>query len=463
VPSPRVSVPPAGHDWDRLRDELGIPEAFPPEVEQEARAVRPTLPARDLTDLPFLTIDPPGATDLDQAMCLTREGAGYLVRYAIADVAAFVRPGGAIDREAHRRGETLYAPDRRTPLHPTAISEDSASLLPDQVRPALVWELSLDTDGVLTRTRVARAAVRSSRRLDYEGVQHSLDTGTADEQLQLLRAVGELRLEQARVRNAVDLPTPEQVVDADGHLTYRAQLPAERWNAEISLLTGMAAAALMLEGRIGLLRTLPPPPRDAVESLRRSALALGVPWAEGAAYGDVLSALDPSVPRNAALLTLATRLLRGAGYAAFDGAAPAVTTHSAVAAPYAHCTAPLRRLADRYVGEVCLALCAGTEVPDWVRAALPELPGEMAEADRRAHELDRAVVDLAEAWVLQHRVGESFDAVVVESSSRGGVVQLHDPAVRARLEAPDPPLGASVRVVLLTADIAGRQVSFGLA
>jgi VacB/RNase II family 3'-5' exoribonuclease len=463
VPSPRLSVPPTGHDWDALRAELGIPAAFPPEVEQEARTARPTLPDRDLTDLPFLTIDPVGATDLDQAMCLTREGSGYLVRYAIADVAAFIRPGGAVDLEAHRRGETLYAPDARTPLHPTAISEDAASLLPEQVRPALVWELSLDADGSLTRTHVARAAVRSGRRLDYDSVQHALDTGTADEQLQLLERIGGLRLEQARKRDAVDLPTPEQVVDADGRLTYRAQLPAERWNAQISLLTGMAAAALMLQGRVGLLRTLPPPPRDAVASLRRSALALGVPWPEGSSYGDVLSELDPAVPENAALLSLATRLLRGAGYAAFDGTPPALTTHSAVAAPYAHCTAPLRRLADRYVGEVCVALCAGADVPDWVRAALPDLPGEMAEADRRAHELDRAVVDLAEAWVLQHRVGESFDAVVVESNGRSGTVQLHDPAVRARLEATDPPLGASVRVVLVTADVPSRRVTFRLA
>ncbi|HUR52272.1 MAG TPA: RNB domain-containing ribonuclease [Mycobacteriales bacterium] len=464
MPSPRIVVPPTGHDWDALRAELGIPGAFPPQVEAEAAAVagEPALPGRDLTDVPFLTIDPAGATDLDQAMALSRTPEGYLVRYAIADVAAFVRPGGAVDLEAHRRGETLYAPDRRTPLHPPVLSEGAASLLPDQVRPALVWELALDGEGTLTRTHVERALVRSRRRLDYEQVQRDLDAGTATEDLQLLQEIGTRRLEQARARDAVDLPTAEQVVEPDGSLTYRAELASERWNAQISLLTGMAAAQLMLKGGVGLLRTLPPPAQRDVDSLRRSADALGVPWPEHTSYGDVLSALDPKVPRNAALLALSTRLLRGAGYTAFDGSPPELQTHSAVAAPYAHCTAPLRRLADRYVGEVCLALCQGTPVPDWARAALPALPKEMAEADHRAHALERAVVDLAEAWVLQHRVGEVFEAVVVDANSHGGTVQLTDPAVRARIDDQDPPLGARVQVVLVQADVSTRTVLFRL-
>lgn len=463
MPSPRVTLPPTPYDWDALRSELQVPESFPPEVEQEARSVVPDLPERDLTDLPFLTIDPPGSVDLDQAMALSTTDMGYLVRYAIADVAAFVRPGGAIDLEAHRRGETLYAPDRRIPLHPTVLSEGAASLLPDQMRPALVWELGLDRDGALTSTRVTRALVRSRRKLDYEGVQRDIDAGRATPDLALLKEIGELRLLQARERDAVDLPTPEQVVEPDGRLTYRAQLAAERWNAQLSLLTGMAAASLMLEGGVGLLRTLPTPPQTEVDSLRRSAKALGIPWPEGTPYGDVLSALDPTRPKAAALLTLATRLLRGAAYTNLDGAQPAISTHSAVAAPYAHCTAPLRRLADRYVGEVCLALVAGSEVPDWVRSTLPGLPSEMAQADQRARALDRAAVDLAEACVLQHRVGETFQAVVVDANTRGGTVQLTEPAVRARLEAERPPLGASLRVVLTEADVRTRRVAFRLA
>ncbi len=432
--------------------------AFPPEVLAEADAVTPTLPQLDLTDLPFVTIDPVGSVDLDQAMQLERREGGYRIRYAIADVAAFVVPGGAIDREAHLRGATLYAPDERTPLHPPVLSEDRGSLLEGKTRPALVWTLDLDASGELLSTDVRRALVRSRRQLDYVAVQGWIDGGTATPDLLLLKEIGELREQRAHERGAVDLPSLEQEVDAHGHLTFRAPLPSEGWNAQISLLTGMAAAGLMLEGKVGILRTLPIPDQGAVSSLRLSAKGLKVTWPEGQPYGVFLSGLDPHVPAHAALLTVATRLLRGAGYTSFDGALPELTLHSAVGAPYAHATAPLRRLVDRYVGETCVALCAGTEVPDWVRAALPTLPDQMSVADHRAHALDRAAIDLAEAMVLEHRVGEQFDAVVTDDRT----VQLTDPAVRGRLEAEDPPVGEAVRVRLLSADVASRKVTFAL-
>jgi exoribonuclease R len=120
--------------FEALRRELEIPHGFPPEVLEEAgeAARAPRRPEADLTDLGFVTLDPPGARDLDQAVHLDRRGDGYRVHYAIADVAAFVRPGGAVDEEAHRRGTTLYGPDVRTPLHPTVLSERAASLLPHE-------------------------------------------------------------------------------------------------------------------------------------------------------------------------------------------------------------------------------------------------------------------------------------------------------------------------------------------
>lgn len=455
-----------------VRAELQVPADFPAAVAEEAVAVAaaPTpSPARsDATGVPFVTIDPPESKDLDQALHIERLGAGWRVRYAIADVAAFVLPGAALDTEAHRRGETLYSPDLRTPLYPNPLSEGAASLLPDQVRPALLWTFDLDSRGEPGATDVRRALVRSREKLDYAGVQRSVEEGTAAEPLRLLREVGEVRQARARERGAVDLALAEQEVVAgppgDWRLEFRAPLPVEAWNAQISLLTGMAAARLMLSVGVGVLRTLPPPAEATVQSLRRSALALGIDWPAGRPYAEVVSSLDASVPAQAAVLELATRLLRGAAYVAFDGGAlPEQPKHSAVAAPYAHATAPLRRLVDRYVGEVCLAACAGRPVPDWARAALPALPAEMAAADRRAHALDRAVVDLMEATVLAGAVGSTYDAVVVETGRGGGEVQLRDPAVRARCEGADLPLGHAVRVRLTEADPIGRRVSFSLA
>ena len=122
---------------ETIQGELGVTPVFPPEVEQAAAraAAAARLPELDRTDIPFVTIDQPGARDLDKALHIERDGEGYLVHYAIADVAAFVAPGDPVDLEANKRGETLYAADAKIPLHPKVLSEDAASLLPDQVRP----------------------------------------------------------------------------------------------------------------------------------------------------------------------------------------------------------------------------------------------------------------------------------------------------------------------------------------
>jgi exoribonuclease R len=218
----------------------------------------------------------------------------------------------------------------------------------------------------------------------------------------------------------------------------------------------------MLSAGIGLLRTMPPPDPKTVASLRRSAIALGIAWPDGAGYADVIARLDPTQPAQAALVRLAAVLFRGAEYVSFDGKQPEAETHSAVAAPYAHATAPLRRLADRYVSECCLAHTAGNDVPAWVRQALPELPAQMAEADRHAHAIDRAVVDLAEALVLQGRRDEVMRGVVVEPGPKGEV-QLREPAVRGRLNGDDLPLGEEVGVRIAQLDVAKRLVTFELA
>jgi len=442
--------------WQALREELGVVEEFPPEAlaEAEEAARSPRLPDLDRTDVDLLTVDPPGSRDLDQALALERHDRGYKIHYAIADVAAFVAPGGALDVESHRRAQTLYGPDSRIPMLPPQLSEGAASLLPGQVRPALLWTHELDSRGELTETSVVRALVRSRSQRTY---------GEVDD-LPLLREIGELRQALARDRGAVELPSLEQDVelDDDGRpcLVFRAPLPSEGWNAEISLLTGMAAARLMLDGGIGVLRTLPTPLPDDVAQLRRSALALAIAWPEGVPHGEILGGLDPHRGPDAALLALAPRLLRGAGYVAFDGAPPESTLHSGVAAPYAHCTAPLRRLVDRYAGEVCLSLSAGREVPAWARAALPLLPEEMATGDRRANALERATADLAEAIVLRHRVGEMFTAVVVGAEGDRGTVQLADPAVRAPVAGRQLVPGTTISVRLDRADPETRTVRF---
>jgi exoribonuclease R len=457
--------------FDAIRAELEIPAAFPPEVLAEVdevvrRGPSPDTPAvADLRDVPFLTIDPPGAMDLDQALFLERGagGKGYRFRYAIADVAAFVAPGGAIDAEARRRVVTVYLPDGNTPLHPPALSEGAASLLPDVDRQALVWTIDLDADAAPTSVRVERAQVRSRRRLDYEQAQAGLDGG--DEPLDLLREVGRLREEAERARGGVSLPLPDQQVVADGgryRLEYRAPLPTEGWNAQLSLLVGMCAADLMVAGGVGVLRTLPPPSEDTLRTLHARAEALGVAWPAGTPYAEVVRALDPHVPAQAALLTQAARLFRGAGYVGFVDGAPAgdAGLHAAVAAPYAHVTAPLRRLVDRFGNEVVLALCAGTTPPAWARDALAELPELMAKGRRREGSAAGMALDLVEAVVLGGCHDEEVRAVVTGTTKGRATVQVLDPAVVTSVSDPSGALrpGTAVSLRVGGVDVAKRSV-----
>ena len=171
---------------------------------------RPVRDRTDLTHLPFISIDPVGSRDLDQAFYAERQGDGYLVRYAIADVAAFVSAGDPIDRETRQRGVTLYAPDQRTPLHPADLSEGRASLLEGAVRPAIVWELRLDSLGVVSDTRAVRCLVRNQAMLSYAQGQQRLDEGSAGTVLELVREIGRLRQALELQRDAVSLNLPSQ-------------------------------------------------------------------------------------------------------------------------------------------------------------------------------------------------------------------------------------------------------------
>jgi exoribonuclease R len=460
MPARWIRVDPAAalrDGFDAIRREAGVPEGFGGDARGEAEAAAARAPdaAGDRVDFPFITIDPPGSRDLDQALHIERRGDGHRVSYAIADVGAFVAPGGALDRESHRRGVTVYAPDRKAPLHPHVLSEGAASLLAGEWRPAVLWTLDLDETGELIGTDVARAQVRSVAQHTYEDVPADLR--------RLLQEVGERRMARERERGGVRLNVPEQeVVRQDGSWTvhYRVPLATEDHNAQVSLLTGMAAAALMLRAGTGILRTQPPPDERSLARLRRQARALGVEWPGHEPYPEFVRRLDPATPAHAALMHEATGVGRGAGYTAFDGEPPAGAEHFAIAAAYAHATAPLRRLQDRFVSECCLAACAGEPVPDWVHAGLAALPDAMAAGARRAGAVERGVIDLVEAVVLADREGERFAAVVIDE----GLVQLRDPAVRARIEdAATPEPGSEVTVRLDRADPAARTVAFSLA
>jgi exoribonuclease R len=450
-----------------IRADIGIPEAFPPDVlaEAERSAREARLPDVDLTDVPFVTLDPPESMDLDQAFHLERRPqGGFRLRYAIADVAAFVTPGGALDVEAHRRAETAYSPDGRAPLYPAVVSEGAASLLPDGPRPAVVWRVDVDATGAAVDVDVQRALVSSRAKLGYPDAQAAIDDGGADEMLRLLPEIGALLRDAEHARGGASLGVPTQeVVEHDGGygLRLRSTLPVESWNAQLSLLTGRAAAEMMLEARVGIVRTMPPADPYDVARLRRAAAGLGIDWPAELPYAEMLDTIDASrSDAESVFLQEAAALFRAASYVAFDGHLPPDPMHAAIAAPYAHCTAPLRRLGDRYANEVCLALCAGTDVPRWARDALPALPIEMALGAERGNRLERTAVDAVEAAVLAPLVGRESDALVIDLWKGGrGEVALRRPAVIGPCDDVRE-LGARVRVRLEEADVTKHTIRF---
>ena len=344
------------------------------------------------------------------------------------------------------------------------LSEAAASLLPDGPRPAAVWRVDIDDAGATHDVDVQRAMVESRAKLSYGEVQEAIGDGRADEMLELLPEVGRLLLEAERARGGASLgvPTQEVVPDGDGFtLAFRQTLSVESWNAQLSLLTGRAAADMMLRARIGIVRTMPPADPDDVARLRRVAAGLHIDWPEDLPYTEMLHTIDPArSTAEAVFLQEAAVLFRTASYAAFDGELPTETMHAAIAAPYAHCTAPLRRLVDRYANEVCLALTAGDEVPAWARDALPTLPEEMAEGADRGNRLERTMVDAVEAAVLAPFVGREYDALVIDLWKHGkGEVAIADPAVIGPFDDVHE-LGARVRVRLAEADVGTHTIRF---
>lgn len=476
----------------RIRDDLRIPREFAAEVLAEAErvAARDPLddPARDhrFLDLPFLTLDPPGSRDLDQAVYAAREGDGYRLHYAIADVGFFVDRGGALEGEAWRRGLTFYSPDAKTLLYPPKISEWAASLLAGQTRPAVVFTFALDVRGAVRTVEIARGVVRSRAQLDYAEASRHLtrerekpgDGHLHDREwsgsLALLEEIGRRRRAIERERGGVSLPIPAQQVERwstalEGYrLVFEEDTEIEGWNAQISLLTGMAAAEKMIEGGAGLLRALDAPRPDRLRALRLAAGALEVDWPANLDYDDFIQTLDARRPHHLALLYQAARVSGSARYVAFRGktsATAATTRHSAIAAYYAHATAPLRRLADRYVLDLLVVFASGRAPSEDDLAVFARLPRVMQSAEYRANMLEGTIVNLAEAVLLRKRVGEVFPGIVIDRRQDGVEVQISDPPVRAAVRlAPTSEirwrLGQRVALLLDGADPQMRSVRF---
>jgi exoribonuclease R len=440
-----------------IRTQYQVPRDFPRAVLDAAEATARRKPAEhvDRTDIPFVTLDPASATDLDQALWIEASGSDLLLRYAIADVAWFVEDGDPVDAEAWRRGVTLYLPDGKASLYPPILSEGAASLLPDGARPAILFTVRVSPDGSVTLEEAERALVRSRAKLAYEAAtQADLPAQFAE----LARRIS--AAEAARGASRVDPPEQEVARRPGGGyaLAFRERRASEDQNAALSLAANLAIAKTLQDHKTGLFRVMAEPDAAAVARLRNTARALGIAWPPADSLAVFRAQLDATDPHHAALMLAIRRAGQGASYAPWrPGAAP---WHAAVAAPYVHATAPLRRLADRYVVRAALAIMTGKAVPQAVTDAFEKLPKVMARADALGGQIDRAVVDLAEAVMLDGREGECFAATVTDVDTRGARMQLADLPVVTRIDAEAAAPGDAIDVRLVDADPATRQVRF---
>lgn len=440
-----------------IRTEFQVPTDFPAEVLAAADAAARQAPDAhaDWTDRAFVTLDPASATDLDQAFHIEATGGDLMLHYAIADVAWFVTDGGVIDAQAWTRGETLYLPDGKAGLYPPVLSEGAASLLPDGPRPAVVFSVRVDAAGDVKLDAVTRAVIRSRAKLAYGSVgDEDLPIGFAELSARIAAA------DAARGAARVDPPEQELARAADGSLslTFRERHPSEDRNAALSLACNMAVADLLQAHGTGLFRVMDEPDEAAVRRLRLTARGLGIDWPEQATLTQFERTLDPAQARDAALMLAIRRAGNGATYRPWR--AGETPWHAAVAARYAHATAPLRRLADRYVVQAALAVANGQAVPEPVAAAFEQLPKVMVRADALAGRIDRAVIDMAEAVMLEGREGETFTALVTDIGERGAAIQLSELPVTARIDAAGLTPGDSVKVRLAEADPTGRKIAF---
>lgn len=440
-----------------LRDRFELENEFPGNVLAEAERMARHVPGpathRDRTDENFVTLDPASATDLDQAFRVEITGRDILLHYAIADVGFFVRPESALEKEAWQRGMTIYLPGNKIRLYPPVLSEGAASLLPDGPRPAVVFTVRVDPDGQAVIDGIERAVIHSRAKLAYDSVTNT----------QLPFAAVELarRIETAeRERGAARVDPPEQELEVlpDGQivLRFRPRRRSEDINASLSMACNLAVARLFVDHASGLFRVMEEPDTENIAELRQQAAALRLAWSAEESLQSFERRLDPADTTQAAMMMAIRRAGNGAGYAPYrEQSKP---WHSAIAAPYVHATAPLRRLADRYVVDAALALAKGETISAHSSEAFARLPGVMARTASLASRVERAALDLAEAAVLTGREGSFLQGRIIQTGANRARVQLSDAPVALNVPGLTGSPGDDVALVLTRVDANSGQI-----
>ena len=421
----RLGRPDVARDvLEALMLDRGLRRQFDPQVEREARAAAERVPAdvarRDLRDLPTFTIDPPTARDFDDAISAERlEGGATRIRVHIADVAAHVPPGSAVDREAYRRGTSVYVPGKVEPMLPEALSNDACSLVPHQDRLAVTVELDLDGADVV-RTAFHRSLIRSDARLDYPRVDRVFAGSEPAEApwaepLAAARGVAAALQERREAQGAlaVESVEPEFSFSREGHVTEQdaSEQTESHTLIEHLMIAANEAVAGLLEARKlpALYRVHERPDPARVEHLVEQLAALDVPTPPlpdamtpqqaGALVGEISQMVDAHVRRTgrgrAALTSLVLRSLKQAHYSSRN------TGHHGLQSPrYCHFTSPIRRYPDLVCHRALLAAIGAGEEPP-AASSMDEAAEWCSLRERDAASIERSADDVARSFLLE--------------------------------------------------------------
>ena len=425
----------------------GIPDAFPDDVIAQADAAKPVgLKGReDLRDLPLITIDPSDARDHDDA-CFAhadedpKNEGGHVIWVAIADVAAYVTPGSALDREARKRGNSTYFPDRVVPMLPDRLSGDLCSLHEGVPRACIAVRMVLDADGQKISHRFHRGLMRSPASLHYEEVQDAIDGRPNDRTGPLLEPVlkpiyaAYAALKSARAqRQPLDLDLPERRIelDPDGtvkSVNFKDRLDAHKLIEEFMVLANVAAAETLLEKKTPLLFRIHEEPSPAkLDALRETAQASGYTLAKGQVlHTRHLNKLlnDAAGTDDAELINIST--LRSMTQAYYG---PAHIGHFGLALrSYAHFTSPIRRYADLVVHRALIT------AHGWGKDGLSphdiedmeQTGAHISTTERRSMVAERDTTDRYLASYLSERVGNEFSGRISGIARFGAFVKLDE-------------------------------------
>jgi len=497
-----------GVDLKVIVAKYGLPDAFPPEVEEEARHVACPVGAEEIpgrTDFRgwlTVTIDPETARDHDDAVGIERrKDGGYRLAVHIADVAHYVREGGPLDQEAYLRGTSVYFPDRVVPMLPHALSSDVCSLVEGRDRLTQSVVIELDARGRVKGKAFHDGVIRSAARLSYEQAQAIVDgdAGLRERFASLvpsLLVMDELaKLMRARRHDRgsldFDLPEPKLVLDEAGEMTgivRHARLDSMRLVEEFMLAANEAVAEeLDRAGAGALYRVHEQPDPERVEEFVDLVASLGYRMPgrlEGIRPEDfqlVLRQIEGK-PEEKLVSYLLLRTMKLARYHEENLGHFGLATGM-----YAHFTSPIRRYPDLVVHRALRALRQGkdAEREAWLREKLPEMGLHLSERERRASEAERELVEWKKVRFMAARVGEAFSGYVTGVQAFGLFVELEEIYVQGLVHVSSMTddyyrflekahllkgentgkayrLGDRVEVQVVRADLDRRQVDFAL-